>query len=263
MVDIHSHILFGVDDGSSSIEESIILIEQAIQIGYTDIVCSSHYEINKYENQNYEKNFDLLQKEIQKKNINIKIYKGNELALTDGDFNSHKENIHTINKGKYLLIELKQKLIFPVCKNFFKSLISQGIVPIFAHIERYTHFSLEELIELYDMGVILQVNIIAAANPSPKIKYLLKNKYIGVLASDAHKAERRNYKLINFFNQLKKELDDEYFKKITEINPRKIINNENIDIWRVDKNEFKKSITNNGFFSALWSNLFKRFSKFR
>ena len=43
MVDIHSHILFGIDDGPIEIEESIDMIRQAVSVGYTDIVCSSHY----------------------------------------------------------------------------------------------------------------------------------------------------------------------------------------------------------------------------
>ena len=60
MVDIHSHILFGVDDGAKDIEESMELLKQAVSVGYTDIVCSSHYYIGLYENSNYLTNFNLL-----------------------------------------------------------------------------------------------------------------------------------------------------------------------------------------------------------
>ena len=61
MVDIHSHILFGVDDGAKDIGESIELLKQAVSVGYTDIVCSSHYYIGLYENRNYLTHFNLLQ----------------------------------------------------------------------------------------------------------------------------------------------------------------------------------------------------------
>ena len=65
MVDIHSHILFGVDDGAKDLKESLELLKQAEKVGYTDIVCSSHYYIGKFENKNYDENFSILNEAIQ------------------------------------------------------------------------------------------------------------------------------------------------------------------------------------------------------
>ena len=96
IIDIHSHILFGVDDGAKNIEESITLLRQAEKLGITDIVCSSHYYMGRYENKEYNKNFEILKNEIKKQGIKIKLYKGNEVALF-GDVLSKVENVNTIN----------------------------------------------------------------------------------------------------------------------------------------------------------------------
>lgn len=258
MVDIHSHILYGVDDGPEGIDESIELLKQAISVGYTDIVCSSHYYIGRFENVNYHKNFSLLQERIKKDNLSIEIYKGNEFALLTTDFSKYNEKVNRINGGKYLLVELKDNLIYPICKNFFKSLLSQGIVPIFAHIERYPHLKVRELIELQDMGVILQVNLRTAVSSLERVDYLLKNRYIGVIATDTHRLGRRDYDIQELLDKLKIKVGKEYFNILTEINPRNIINSEDIERGRVDSDEVKKINRVVSFFSSLWSKLCRK-----
>lgn len=258
MIDIHSHLLYGVDDGPDRIEESIELIKQAIAVGYTEIVCSSHYYIGLLENRNYDRNFSLLQERIKNDNLQIKIYKGNEYALID-NFSEHSDRVHRINDGRYLLVELKDKLIYPLCKEFFNSLLSQGIIPIFAHVERYPHIKVKELIELYNMGVILQVNLRMAANPIDKIEYLLRNRYIGVIATDSHRIGRRDYNIKEHIDKLRDKLGNEYFDIVTQINPEKIINSEAIEkIGRGESDEVKKNNGIGSFFSSLWSKLFSR-----
>lgn len=255
MIDIHSHLLFGVDDGPMDIEESVELLKQAVSVGYTGIVCSSHYYIGRFENINYHENFSILKKRIKKERIPIEIYKGNEFAL-DIEYKNHKEKINKINLGKYLLIELKTELIYPACKEFFSSLLNDGIVPIFAHVERYPHLKVKELIELHNMGVILQVNLRMAVISIDRIEYLLKNRYIDIIATDTHRFGRRDYNIQENLEKLKEKLGEEYFNIVTNINPRKIINSENIG--RGEKNEIEKINGISSFFTCIWSKLFRR-----
>ena len=254
MIDIHSHLLYGIDDGPMEIGESIELLKQAISVGYTGIVCSSHYYIGRFENRDYDKNFDILEKKIVEENLNIRIYKGNEFALFP-NYSEHEERINRINNGRYILIELKNELIYPICKEFFQSLLSQGVIPVLAHIERYPHIKVKELIELYNMGVILQVNLRMAANPIERIKYLLENRYVGVVATDTHRLGKRDYNVGENLEKLKRNLGEEYFNIVTDINPRKIVNNEIIERVRGEENELKKNNGTRGFFSSLWSKL--------
>lgn len=257
MVDIHSHILFGVDDGAKDIEESIELLKQAVSVGYKDIVCSSHYYIGLYENRNYLTHFNLLQDEINRLNIPINIYLGNEFNL-DSEYFSHKDKINKINNGKYFLVEIKSNIIYSICKDFFQMLLEKGVTPIFAHVERYNQIRVEELIELSQMGVVLQMNLGSAVGELSKAKYLLENRYIDIIATDTHKYGKRDYNIKEKLDKLKLIIGDEYFQLLTEINPKKVINNENILKLKGEKNEFKKSDGISSIFSNLYSKLFRK-----
>lgn len=257
MVDIHSHILFGVDDGAKDIEESIELLKQAASVGYTDIVCSSHYYIGLYENRNYLTHFNLLQDEINRLNISINIYLGNEFNL-DSEYFSHKDKINKINNGKYFLVEIKSNIIYSICKDFFQMLLGKGVTPIFAHVERYNQIRVEELIELSQMGVVLQMNLGSAVGELPKAKYLLENRYIDIIATDTHKFGKRDYNIKEKLDKLKSIVGDEYFQLLTETNPKKVINNENILKLKGEKNEFKKSDGISSIFNNLYNKLFRK-----
>ena len=78
------------------------------------------------------------------------------------------------------------------------------------------------------MGVVLQMNLRSAVGDLPKTKYLLENRYIDVIATDTHKYGKRDYNIKEKLDKLKSVVGDEYFQLLTEINPRKIINNKNI-----------------------------------
>ena len=257
MVDIHSHILFGVDDGAKDIEESIELLKQAVSAGYTDIVCSSHYYIGLYENRNYLTHFNLLQEEIKRLNIPINIYLGNEFNL-DSEYFLHKDKINRINNGKYFLVEIKSNIIYSICKDFFQMLLEKGVTPIFAHVERYNQIRVEELLELSQMGVVIQMNLGSAVGKLSKAKYLLENRYIDIIATDTHKYGKRDYNIKEKLDKLKLIVGDEYFQLLTETNPKRVINNENIFKLKGEENEFKKSDGISSIFSNLYSKLFRK-----
>ena len=259
MVDIHSHILFGVDDGPIEIEESIEMIRQAVSVGYTDIVCSSHYFIGRYENFNYDRNFEILKNRILEENIPLNIHKGNEFAL-DPDFLLHESKINRVAGSRYILVEIKNELIYGVCKGFFKGVLAKGYIPIFAHVERYPHIKVQEFKELVEMGVVLQMNLRMAVTPIPKAKYLLENGYISIVATDSHRLGRRDYDIDEYLKKLEFYLGRELFQVLTEENPRKIIEDKKIVTkikYEGDGNEEKKG----NRISSIFSNLFNKFFK--
>ena len=137
-------------------------------------------------------------------------------------------------------------------------LLEKGIIPIFAHVERYNQIRVEELIELSQMGVILQMNLGSAVGELPKAKYLLENRYIDIIATDTHKYGKRDYNLKKKLDKLKSIVGAEYFQLLTEINPKKVINNENIFKLKGEENEFKKSDGISSIFSNLYSKLFRK-----
>ena len=82
MKDLHSHLLFGIDDGSKSLDESICLLKKMQEQNITDLICTPHYiENSKYvcNNKDKLKKIKKLKEKIRKENININLYLGNEL----------------------------------------------------------------------------------------------------------------------------------------------------------------------------------------
>ena len=251
MKDIHSHILFGVDDGAKTIEDSVELIKMAKSIGYDGIVCSSHFYPEKYENKNYDHNFEILKNRLAEEGIEVTLYKGNEVSLHADIFNKIKK-INTINNSKYILIELNYGIIYQTCAKFLAKLQDLGYKPILAHIERYYEFTGKQFIELYNSGIILQVNIRQINHLSQDIKYLFQKKYIGIVATDTHNLTRRNYDVEKYLDYLKNFVGDEYFNILTEENPSKILNNQEIKKGEVH-NEKKNS---RNIFATFWNKLF-------
>ena len=137
-------------------------------------------------------------------------------------------------------------------------LLEKGITPIFAHIERYNQIRVQELIELSQMGVVLQMNLGSAVGELPKVKYLLKNRYIDIIATDTHKFGKRDYNIKEKLEKLKTFVGDEYFQLLVNGNPRRILNSENILKLKGEKNEFKKSNGISSIFNTLYSKLFRK-----
>ena len=110
MTDVHSHILFGIDDGSSSILESLELISKMKKAGFDKIILTPHYiEGTEYSAENKEKleRYELLKKEIDRNNMGVSIYLGNEIFIHNDILKSLDNDLcFSLNNGKYLLVEL-------------------------------------------------------------------------------------------------------------------------------------------------------------
>lgn len=229
MIDVHSHILFGVDDGAKTLEESIALIEEASKIGYTDIVCTSHYKIPVFQNINYDKNFEILEKEIKKRNIKISIYKGNEVNL-DGNILDKINDINSINNNKYILVEFSKGILYKSYKEKLANIKEQGFIPVLAHIERFPYIKMKDFIKMNKDGIVFQINIRSVKKLNKKMKFLLKNGYVQVIATDSHNIDRRNYDVEKSLKGLRKLVGKEMFCKLIYENPRKIIRGECIGL---------------------------------
>lgn len=139
MIDIHSHILWDVDDGPSSIEESLQILELASQNGIHGMIATSHYKHPLYSVpfQEVENKVNLLQEELKKNNIPITLYVGHEVRLSSNLISSHMTmQYHTLAKSRYLLLELPSSTVPLYTISIIQHLIRLEITPIIAHPER-------------------------------------------------------------------------------------------------------------------------------
>lgn len=242
MKDLHSHILFGIDDGSETIEESIELLKEAKRQGIDEIILTPHYIENSQYNCNNANKAKLLKKlraKIKKEKIDIKLYLGNEVFFTENFIELlKKKEISTLNRSKYVLFEFPMGNVYNNTTEIISMLVSKGYYPILAHPERYPKFQKNPDIaeEYLRMGVHLQGNFTSlfkkyGKNAEKTLKYLLKKHYISFLGSDAHHELNYNMK------KLRKKLlritkDEKYVDDLMANNFDKVINNEEIGILR-------------------------------
>lgn len=242
MKDCHSHLLFGIDDGSKSIEESISLLKEMEEAGTTDLILTPHYvENSKYNCNNKEKEKLLkeLQKECKKENINIKLYLGNEVFFVSNILELlEKKEIKTLNDSKYLLFEFPMSNIYSNSIEILRKVIKAGYIPILAHPERYLPIQKnpKEIEKFLQAGILLQGNFtslfVKYGRTSKRVlKYFLKRKWITVLGSDTHHDVHYSKK------KLEKKLlritkDKEYVEDLLKNNFDRIVNNQEIGMIR-------------------------------
>ena len=242
MKDIHSHLLYGIDDGSKSLEESLYLLKEMEKKGITDLILTPHYiEESNYncDNLNKEELFNIFKNKVNEHNIKVNLYLGNEVFFTNNIVELHKSNkIKTLNNSKYVLFEFPMRHLYTNTKEVIQNLVAQGYIPILAHPERYEIFQHhpDKIEEYMHLGVLLQGNFTSLFGkygrvPKKILKYYLKKHWITFLGSDTHHDVKFDCK------KLEKKLlritkDEEYVNKLMNENFNKIINNEDIGIIR-------------------------------
>ena len=233
MVDVHSHIMYGIDDGSKSIEMSLDILKDAYKNGVTDIILTPHYiEDSKFDcnNKEKEKILNELQQKLKEDNININLYIGNEIYINDKIIEHiNNKEIAGLNNTKYLLIEFPMGRMYNNTKEIIFNLVNKGYVVVLAHPERYRYLqdNDEKVEELLHMGVLLQGNYRSlfgyyGKDAKKALSKFIKKHQISFLGSDIHrndgydldKLEKKVYKLSK---------DIEYTKNIIENNAKEII----------------------------------------
>lgn len=241
MIDIHTHVLPGIDDGSESLEVSVHILEKMASLGFKYVVATPHYITGSSFKCNNEKKTSLikeLQKELDDKGIDITIFLGNEVYI-DHEILSliDKNEIAVINGNKYLLIELPRNGKINDLNELIFTLRTRDIVPIIAHPERYICLQEDTSLvdEIVEHGALLQVNFESINGKYGKdtkklALYLLKHKKLHFLASDIH---HEDSEFFSNFNALKKEIikmiGEEKFTEVTYTNPALVLKGEFIN----------------------------------
>lgn len=231
MVDIHSHILNNIDDGSKSITESINMLKGLYENGVTDVILTPHYVMDSfYQNsiETKEKLFNKLKEEIKKNNIPINIYLGNEIYIDKDIKDKINKEALPLNNSNYILLEFPMNGIYNNSYGIISGLIERGYKVILAHPERYLTVKedIKVLDEYKEMGVLFQSNIGSYFGDYGKtakktFKKLLKMKYISFIGTDSH-SQNYNFKNIEKFRKkLSKVVDKNYLNDILEGNAKR------------------------------------------
>ena len=239
MIDIHTHIIYDVDDGSDTIEESVAILKSAEKNGVTDIILTSHYiEPNEYNKEKVLENYESLKHEVEKQNIDIKLHPGNEIAIYGNVSQILSEGeITTLANSRYVLIEFPMNVDVSYVLDTIYEMKIKGLVPVIAHPERCECFRLhyDRIREAVEEGALIQCNtgsiIGTYGNTAKKIvKKLLKDKLIHFFATDTHSIKNNRYDNLHKVEAEVEKIVGKYEKnKLFVYNARNILINENIE----------------------------------
>ena len=206
MIDIHSHIVFDVDDGPKSIEESKALLKEAYNQGVRMIVSTSHRRKGMFETpeEKIATNFMKVREIAKEVADDLVIAYGAEIYYTlDILEKLEKKEIPTLNDSRYALIEFSMHTPYREIHTGLSNILMLGITPVIAHIERYDALENNEkrVHDLINMGCYTQVNSSSILKPKlfgdtykfmkKRARYFLERDLVHIVASDMHNLDSR------------------------------------------------------------------------
>lgn len=218
-VDLHSHLIPAIDDGTRTMEESLHLIQELEHLGFKKLIITPHTMSHRFNNSSKEilQKFQLLQNEIKKQKININLAISSEYYLDEHFFSLlEKKDILTFGDN-FLLFEHSYKIKPPQYESLLFEIKVAGYKPVLAHPERYLflHKNFELYKRLKEMGIYFQLNLNSLSGyyskDVQKVAHKLVEKgWIDFIGSDIH-----NNKHLNYF---KANLQSKNIKKIFQYN---------------------------------------------
>ncbi len=240
MVDIHCHILHGIDDGAENFDISFEMAKLALESGTTKIIATPHANIPDTDYVNT--SATILEKvksfneALTREGVPLKIYTGCEIFAA-GDFIKllKKGQLLTLNNSNYVLVEFDFFEHYASVFAKLEELLSEGFVPIVAHPERYAFVEEnEECINVIkNMGCLIQCNkgsVTGRFGRAAKFisHEMLVREQVDFIASDAHSSRMRTPILTDAYQIVNELYSKAYADLLFDINPRKILNHEKI-----------------------------------
>lgn len=228
MLDLHCHILPGIDDGAEDIDASLAMAEKAISQGITHILCTPHHNNGKYVNP---KEFVIqqvtnLQAELDKRNLSLTLFEGQEVRITGDLLEEIEQNriLFADVTNTYLLIEFPTMDVPAYTEQLFFDLRAKGYVPIIVHPERNAKFREDpnRLIPFLEMGCLAQLTApsyvgIFGKNIQKTARQMVEHRLVQMVASDAHGVHKRNFYLKEAFEAIEQDFGRDYVNQMEQV----------------------------------------------
>lgn len=230
MVDIHSHVVWGLDDGASDIEQSLGMLRAAAESGTTDIVATPHA------NAEFRYQAELLEERMRELTARTggkpRIHRGCDLHLSFDNIDEvmQRPGRYSINGKQYLLVEFPDFQVGKHLDGVLQRLLDSGIVPVVTHPERnpVLQRELSRVEEWVELGCLVQVTALSICGGFGKTAHsaatrLLEQGLVHVVASDAHDPEHRHTRLDEAYGIVKSRYGEEEADIMFTHNPQAII----------------------------------------
>ena len=231
IVDMHCHILPGVDDGPESMEDTIAVLKEAQRQGIDTMIVTPHFHPGRYvvKASVVLETLGKVRRQAAAEGIAIRLLPGQECYYYSGLINElDAGNVLTMNRTKYVLIEFDNETQYSTITFAVRELRSNGYKPIIAHFERYRclYNHIERLEELRKRGATLQLNFDRLLDKGNFFhpngwRKLLKDGYVDFLGSDTHGMGFRPLHVDKAVEWLEKY--DDLYDRIMDENIKKLI----------------------------------------
>lgn len=237
-IDIHSHVLPGIDDGAQDESEALEMLRIAANDGICQIIATPHFHYRRghASPEQIKQAVSKMQELLNKEKIPMKLHTGNELYYTH-------ELLETVKAGEaltmadsdYVLLEFSPETEERRIQNAVYEFLNEGYYPIIAHMERYLAFQKNQDFaeKISEMGAYFQINAGSLiGNAGWQIKHfarlMIKNGFIQFVATDAHDIGRRSPTLAKASDWITKKCGESELLEYLYENPRMVIENKAI-----------------------------------
>lgn len=240
MVDLHCHLLPGIDDGSKNIDISLRLAREATENGVTHALLTPHHMNGRYVNhkQDVIRRTNELQEQLKAHNIPLTVFPGQEVRINGQllDALDKDDILFADTAGKYMMLEFPDDDVPNYTSRMIFDIQQRGITPVIVHPERNTKIMAEpdQIYQLLEKGCLSQITASSYVGTfGEKVenfsRQLIEAGQGYVFASDAHDLPGRKYEMRQAFEKLRHEFGQELADRY-QMNACSIINGENIPL---------------------------------
>ncbi len=229
MIDIHSHILPGLDDGPQSLETSVAMAKTADDDGIRTIIATPHTDGIRVSSETVLTAVEDLNRELARRNISVAIFPGHELPC---HLAAGLAATHTLAGSRYVLLEYPPAYIPNDALTILNGLLDQGLVPVIAHPERNSMVLQQpELLAVHrEAGALVQVTAGSLTGEhGPDIQqcalYLLFKRMVDFIGTDSHGPDFRAPILHRARNMATRLMGRDQAARLVQANPEKILRN--------------------------------------
>ena len=241
MIDIHSHIIFDVDDGPKTLEDSRCLLEESYRQGVRTIISTSHRRKGMFETpeEKIAANFKQVQEVAKQVADDLTVLYGAEIYYTSDILKKLEEGTFpSLGGTKYVLIEFSMNTPYKDIHSALGNVIRLGMTPVVAHIERYHCLENDEdrVSELINMGCYMQVNSSNVLKPKlfgdrykfmkKRVQFFLERDLVHFVASDMHNLDDRPPYMQKAYQIVAKKYGAERAEELFKTNQEILLSNE-------------------------------------
>ena len=224
--DIHSHVIWGVDDGAEEMEETFRMLQEAAGDGIHRIICTPHVTPGVYEfpEETFERHFEAAEEYIAKEGLPLQLYRGAEILYTDNTPRLLREKrVPTLAGTNYAMIEFSPTDSREHITDALQKVAGTGFIPVIAHMERYPALNkirqVEEIRQRFH--ALVQINARSLIRRQPLLRRgffdsLFKEGLVDFVATDTHAFPGRGTCMTEGMDVLKQKYGEAVERRIRE-----------------------------------------------